>query len=315
MENATQKPWDLRINVINRYDGLNKFTRYLTYVIGPLRLFFIRNRYEKILYWEQFLGLMMVFYCRLFHVKKYPEITVMALIYKPQKGLIGKIFSWFVRYAVTSKYIRRIIVYSKSEADYYAALFNVPREKFRVETLGIADRKELIQKTDKGEKYYLSAGRSNRDYHFLRAAWPQDGKKMIVVCDVEKAKDGRGIHYEKDCHGDEYLRLLSKAYASVVPLESERFSSGQLVFLQSFMLGVPVIATRNDTVAEYVEDGVNGFIIEKRPEPLAEALKKLDDPEIYQRMQHAARKAYETRFSLFELGRRVGLCTEGQNPS
>ncbi|MBR1683783.1 MAG: glycosyltransferase family 4 protein, partial [Clostridia bacterium] len=151
-----------------------------------------------------------------------------------------------------------------------------------------------------------SAGRSNRDYEFLRRAWPQSREKITVVCDVEKAEDGGGIHYEKNCHGDAYLRLLAGAYASVVPLQSEKFSSGQLVFLQSFMLGIPVIATKNDTVSEYVEENKTGFIIDKTKEALAAALKKLDDPEIYASMSRNARSAYEARFSLYELGFRVG---------
>ena len=140
VEAATGKPWDVQVNVINRYDGLHRFTRYLTYLFAPLRLFFIRNRYEKIVYWEQFLGLVLVFYCRLFHVKKCPEISIMALIYKPKGGLIGKVFAWFVRYAVTSEHVRRIIVYSQSEVEYYSGLFGVPKGKFVAETLGQADR-------------------------------------------------------------------------------------------------------------------------------------------------------------------------------
>lgn len=311
VEAATGKPWDVQVNVINRYDGLHRFTRYLTYLFAPLRLFFIRNRYEKIVYWEQFLGLVLVFYCRLFHVKKCPEISIMALIYKPKGGLIGKVFAWFVRYAVTSEHVRRIIVYSQSEVEYYSGLFGVPKGKFVAETLGQADRPDLYRAGPAPEKYYISAGRSNRDYDFLRAAWPRDSR-ITVVCDVEKAEDAGGIHYEKDCHGDAYLRLLAGAYASVVPLRSEKFSSGQLVFLQSFMLGVPVIATQNDTVPDYVEDGVNGFIIQKTPAGLADALRRLDDPETYARMRAACRKTYETRFSLYELGRRVGLAAEGQ---
>ncbi len=306
VEAETGKSWDIRIDVINRYDGLHKYTRYLTYIFSPLRLFFTRNRYEKMIYWEQFLGLMLVFFCRLFHVKTCPEITIMALIYKPKKGLVGKLFHWFVKRSVTSRYVKRIIVYSQSEVDYYSGLFGVPKEKFSFEPLGLADRKDLRAEEKKPEKYYLSAGRSNRDYDFLRQAWPRGGKKITVVCDVEKAEDGGGIHYEKSCHGDDYLRLLSGAYASVVPLQSEKISSGQLVFLQSFMFGVPVIATKNDTVPVYVDDGVTGFIIDKTPEALRTALEKLDDPETRQRMSSNARKAFEERYSLFEMGRRVG---------
>lgn len=307
MEEATGKKWDVKVCVINRFDGLRKFTRYFMFFLSPLHVFFTRNRFEKIVSWEQFLGLILVFYCRLFHVKRYPEITVMALIYKPKKGVIGRIFAWFVRYTVSSEYIKKIVVYSESEIDYYAKLFGVPRALFCAQSLGIADRPDLAVSSDVSEKYYVAAGRSNRDYAFLRAAWPKDREKLYIVCDVEKSEDTGNIVYKKNCHGDEYLRLLSGAYGSIVPLESEKISSGQLVFLQSAMLSVPVITTKNDTVSAYVENNATGYIIEKTSAALEEALNKLDHPVVYRQMQQNVRQLYEARFSLLELGKRVGM--------
>ena len=307
VEAATGKPWNVRVCVINRYDGLHRFTRFLTYFIGPLKIFLQRGRYEKIVSWEQFLGLILVFYLRLFHIKNAPEITVMALIYKPKKGLIGRLFEWFVRYTVTSDYIRQIVVFSRSEVDYYSKLFGIPKEKLRAEVVGIADRPDIPRgEPAVAEKYYISPGRSNRDYAFLRRAWPESAAPVHIVCDVEKSEDSGNVIYKKSCHGDEYLRLLAGAYACIVPLESQKFSSGQLVFLQSAMLGVPVISTQNDTVPEYVEDGVTGLTIDKTPEALRQALNTLDDPQTRERMSRSARARFEQYFSLFELGKRVG---------
>lgn len=308
VEAETGCPWEVKTSIINEYNGLKKYTRYLTYFTAPLRLFLERNRYETIVSWEQFLGLMIAFYCRLFHVRNCPKLYVMALIYKPKPGLIGKLFAWFVRYAVSSKYVTKIIVYSQSEVPYYANLFGVSEDRFAMELLGVADEPELRkeQRSPQGKRYYLAAGRSNRDYDFLRAAWPRDREEMVVVCDMEKSADSHNIRYEKDCHGADYLRLLAGAYAVVVPLKSERISSGQLVFLQSALMGKPVIATENDTVGDYIEQGVTGLIIPKKAEALREALERLDDPEYYAAVSQAARETYETRFSLFGLGRRVG---------
>ena len=49
VEAFTGKPWDITVGVINRFDGLHKYTRYLTYLLKPLKLFFVRNKYEKII--------------------------------------------------------------------------------------------------------------------------------------------------------------------------------------------------------------------------------------------------------------------------
>ncbi len=312
VETATGEKWNVRVCVINRFDGIRKYTRYLTFFLGPLQIFFRRNRYSKILSWEQFLALMIAFYCRLFHVRSCPPIYVMALIYKPKKGLIGRLFAWFVRYAVTSRYVKRIIVYSKSEVAYYSELFGVSEEKFFVEVLGIEDRPDLrCAGPDAREKYYLAPGRSNRDYDFLRSAWPEDGSTIYVVCDVETAEDAGRIRYLKNCHGDEYLRLLAGSYAVLVPLQSEKISSGQMVFLQSAMLGKPVITTWNETVGDYVEDGETGVVIEKTETALCRALEALDDPDRYQQMSRRAREVFLSRFSLFDMGKRVGARITG----
>lgn len=307
VEKATGTPWDVKVCVINQYNGLKKYTRYLMYLLGPFMLFLQRNRYSHIISWEQFLGLVTVFFMRLFRVKKAPKMTIMALIYKPKKGLVGRVFEWFVRFAVTSDYVHKIIVYSQSEVDYYTEYFGVSRSKFATELLGVADRPDLRSEPQAERKpYYVAAGRSNRDYDFLRSAWPKDEKELLIICDVEKNEDSGNIRYLKNCHGDEYLRLLAGARAALVPLKSEKFSSGQLVFLQAAMLGKPVITTPNDTVPDYVDDGQTGMIIRKTPESLADALHRLDDPAEYQRMCRNARRAFETRFSLRELGFRVG---------
>lgn len=314
VEDASGRRWDVASYVINRYDGLHKYTRYGTYLLRPFGLFLRRGRYDTILSWEQFLALVFAFYEQTFHVKNYPELTVMGFIYKPKKGAVGRVFERFVRTAVKSEYVKRVVVFGESEIPYYAELFGVPEEKFSSQILGQVDRRDILEESreENAGKYYLSAGRSNRDYAFLRAAWPKERERLTIVCDVEKAEDTENIHYEKDCHGDDYLRLLAGAYVSIVPLESEKFSSGQLVFLQSAMLGKPVITTPNDTVRDYVEDGVTGFIVEKTPEALAEALQKLDDPETYARMSQNARRRFEERFSLYELGRRMGAQAGGE---
>lgn len=307
VEDATGSPWDVKTCVINQYNGIKKYTRYLNYFIGPFMLFLQRNRYSHIVSWEQFLGLVTIFFMRLFRVKHPPKMTIMALIYKPKKGLIGRVFEWFVRYTAASDYVHRIIVYSQSEVDYYAETLGIPKEKFATELLGVADRPDLRSAAAEAQApYYVAAGRSNRDYDFLRAAWPKDEADLLIICDVEKNEDQDNIRYLKNCHGDEYLRLLSGCHAALVPLKSEKFSSGQLVFLQAAMMGKPVITTPNDTVPDYVDEGDTGFIINKTAEDLAAALKQLKDPAQYQRMSQNARHAFETRFSLHELGRRVG---------
>lgn len=308
LQKETGQEWQVMRCCINEYTGLKKYTRYLKYVFFPLYLIAVRNRYEKIISWEQFFGLVMAFYMRVLHIRNCPPMDVMTFIYRPKKGWVGKIYYRFVYAAVTSRYIRKIYVFGKSEIDHYVELFGVPKEKFASELLGIADMAIEINALPKAreDRFYLSAGRSNRDYDFLRTVWEKQNIPLCIVCDVETAEDTAAIHYEKNCHGNEYLRLLTDSYAVIVPLLSEKFSSGQLVVLQAAMLGKPVIVTQNDTVRDYVDDGETGFIIPKTEQALLQALHQLDDPICYARICKNARRKFEQCFSLYELGCRVG---------
>lgn len=308
MADTTGQDWQVMRCCINEYNGIKKYTRYLKYVFFPVYLAFVRNRYRKIIAWEQFFGLVMACYLRLLHVRTCPELDIMTFIYRPKKGLVGRIYYRFVRYAVTSKYIHKIYVFGTSEIDHYVSLFGVPKERFAAEILGIADVAEevLAMPQKRTDRFYIAPGRSNRDYDFLRSAWETEQDSLCIVCDVETAEDSPRIHYEKNLHGNEYLRLLADSYAVLVVLKSENFSSGQLVLLQAAMLGKPVIVTKNDTVYDYLTDGETGYIIGKDPEELHQALEKLKDPENYKRIRANARRKFEECFSLYELGCRVG---------
>ena len=83
IENETKEKWELEVCLTNRLHG-NKFKemlRYVKYFIFSLKIFLKRNKYNKIIAWQQFYGLLIAFYCRLFKVKNFPDIYVMIFIY------------------------------------------------------------------------------------------------------------------------------------------------------------------------------------------------------------------------------------------
>ncbi len=307
IQDATGCPWHVKQCITNKYGGLAKVTRYFKYFLLPIQVFIQRGRYSDILSRDQVFGLVLAFYCRLCHVKSAPAIHVMTFIYKRKRGWVGKVYEWFVKMAVSSRYVRHIFVFGKSEIDYYAELFGINRDLFTAEILGIKDSgAEFPLLGEFPSSFYAAAGRSNRDYGFIRSAWPQDQDPIYIISDMEKADDTSNIRYKKNCFGDEYLGILAHSRAVIVPLADAHISSGQLVVLHAAMVGKPVIITRNDTVSDYVEEGVNGLIIEKTMRALEEALKKLEDQGLYDRMCADARRKFELDFSLYQLGRRMG---------
>lgn len=307
LETASGEPWEIKKKITNRNHG-NAFRsciRYLQYAFFSLRMFFCRKGYRQVLAWQQFFGLFLAFYCRLFHVRRAPAITVMTFIYKPKRGLAGRLYGRFVRYAVTSRFVRKILVYSREEVAYYASLFGLPEERFAAVRLGEEDMTERIPAGAPGD-YCLSCGRSNRDYSFLLEHWSPSQGKLKIICDDRKLAGSDSVEIYSHCHGDAYYRMLAQSYAVIIPLEDEHISSGQLVMIQAMMYGKPCIVTRNKTVTDYIVDGKNGFVIPKEREALVKALERLRDPAVWREMSAAAREMYVTRFSAGALGDAVG---------
>lgn len=308
IKTATGEEWIVEKSISNRNHGgkFQKLIRYIKYFSMPFRTFLHRKEYSQVIAWQQFYGLILAFYFRLFRAKHTPDITVMTFIYKPKTlPIIGWLYDKFVRYCVTSEYINKIIVFSEKEKMYYASLLDVQEEKFSSVRLGIEDTRDKIptHKNKKGS-YFLSAGRSNRDYSFLLSAWGDD-RQLKIVCDDLMAISGKtNIEILQDCHGDAYLDLLSKCYAVVIPLSDVHVSSGQLVILQSLMYGKPVIVTENDTVYDYVVSGEDGYIIPKTEIELKTALNLIE--ENYEELSSNASKHFKEKFSLYAMGTSIG---------
>lgn len=81
---------------------MQKFIRYAKYFLVPMKIAKDHKNYNKVLAWQQFYGLILAFYFRMFRVKNAPEIVVLTFIYKPKKSFVGKVYDKFMRYIVTS---------------------------------------------------------------------------------------------------------------------------------------------------------------------------------------------------------------------
>lgn len=300
LEHETRYSWDVLFCQTNRYHGtkIKVLYRYLIYFAFSFRMFLVRNRYNQVVAWQQFYGLLMAFFCRIFHVKRAPKIYVMTFIYKPKHALYHK----FMQYIVSSDYITKLIVLSDEEKNYYAKLFDLPTEKFFCTRIGVTDQASDFPPEKDRKKYYLSVGRSNRDYKFLRDAWKKSFGELIIICDSYKEEAKDGITVLDHCYGDEYLQYVSNCYAQIIPMEDENISSGSLSFLQAMMLSRPTIVTENKTVHDYIESGRTGIIIEKTDTALEQSIAYLDDEAQYTAMCQAVREEFLTKYSEYSLG-------------
>lgn len=304
IEDVTGEKWELWKCITHRLQSskIKILLRYIITFLFAFKVFLHRKKYKRIIAWQQFYGLALAFFCKLFNVKDYPEIYIMTFIYKNNKS---RVFSKFVKYAVDSRYIKKLMVMSDSEKQFYSKELKLDESLFYCTRVGVKDETNSI-KQNITEKYYLAVGRSNRDYKFLRDAWKNEYGKLIIVNDSYKEPEKDGIVCLKKCYGRDYLQMVANCYAEVIPLNDKNISSGALSFLQAMMFSKPVIVTNNMTVRDYIKSGYNGVIIENTSEELEGAINQLENPIIYQEIASNARKEYEEKYSELTLGKDIG---------
>lgn len=305
LEAKTKEEWAVLKNVSNLNQGSKWQTlvRYMKYFYFPFKVFLTRNSYEKILAWQQFYGIIYAFFTRIFRIKNGPSIYIMTFIYKEKKGFIGHVYKRFIRYSLESPFLKRIFVFSSSEPQYYSEKLNIDVKKFSYIKLGVEDECENV--TLEHESYFLSVGRSNRDYEFLIHNWEKSWGKLIIITDSEihAELDSNTVRVVKNCYGNDYYEYLKKCYAVVLPMKDTNISSGELVTIQAGMFGKPIVSTYNKSLINYIENGVNGFLIKK--EDFGKCINFIKDKVIYEEMCLKARRFYSHNYSLNNMAEEI----------
>lgn len=296
----------------NRLHGslAKNLLRYAIYFQFPLQFVFQRKRYGKIIAWQQFYGLNLAFWCRLLHLKKKNDLTVMTFIYKMKTGVASRWYHKYMSYTVTSQYIDRFMCFSKEECAYYADLFGVDAGKFVYVPLGLAPSVQNIG--DDG--YVFATGRSNRNYDFLVETLIGTDYKCTIACDSYHAKvENENVSVLTDCHGGDMLKLMARCHCVAIPLKDLKISSGQLVVLQAMSMGKPVVCTSSDGIKDYVEHGVTGLLVDNNKDSWQDALRQLYVPDgCYSEMSKNAKAAYHSNFTEDAMFRRIGNVVNGE---
>lgn len=297
LKTTTSEQWETIECQTNQYHGSKKASliRFFWYFAFPFKMVLRRKKWNHIVAWQQFYGINFAFWCRLFHLKKINNLTIMTFIYKKKNGIAGWMYHKYMSFAVRSKYVDRFICFSKNESEYYPHVFRVDKSKFIYIPVGIAPL-ESVDTSDGG--YVFATGRSNRDYSFLLKVLEGTDFKCQIVCDTLPESLAAGsTKILTDCHGKEMINRMAHSHCVVIPLKDINVSSGQLVMLQAMSLGKPVICTNADGIKDYttkdtaimIPNDVNGW---------RRAISSLyDEPERYLDMSKSALSLFEKNFT------------------
>jgi glycosyltransferase involved in cell wall biosynthesis len=178
------------------------------------------------------------------------------------EGVPGGIRQALARFA--AKGVDVFIVHSPSEVQSYADYLGVDAQRVQFVPLqrGWIDMPRAENLT---APFILAMGSAGRDYKTLIAAVDRLAIPTVIVTRkdiIESLPPSDHVTFRHSLSEVECLELLATARFSVTPLGNLTTASGQVTFINSMMLGVPLIATRCPGTEGYVEDGVTGVLIE-----------------------------------------------------
>ena len=126
---------------------------------------------------------------------------------------------------------------------------------------------------DKGVSEAIDAARRAGRRLILAAKCAEDQERRYFEREVEP-KLGDDVEWIQDADADRTTSILLHARCTVFPIRwREPFG---MVMIESMACGTPVVALRNGSVPEVVEDGVTGFIRDDLDE-LPEAIERTDE--------------------------------------
>lgn len=304
MEAETGEKWN--IWHIDSYFSDSAWKKKAKFFLFPLKVLRHRKEFGTIVSYQQFYGLFFAFYSAIFHLKKHCHLIVTTFIYRPKQGWKGKLYAWFMRKAVNSPALDKIVCFSSSEPAYYQSIFGT--DKFTYVPLGLGDLNRGGRIPQGEERFILAAGKSNRDYDFLVDALKDTPYQVRILSDAyNHPNPGSNIRIYHDVFGEKYYQMLSECCCVIVPLADARISAGQLVFLQAMMFAKPIITTESDTVRDYIESGKNGLIIPKQRDALRDAVRRLyEDEALYRGMAKEGRCRFLENYSVASMARQIG---------
>ena len=311
LQDAVGTEWEVLACRANggRTGGWSELARYGKYFLFSLRIFLQRDRYDAIVGWQAFYGLVFAFWCRVFRVEKRNFLVVKNLTYREKTGIIGEIYRRFMGFIIESGYVDVFTCCSEGHLEYCREMFKIPKEKIKFVPFGVADIREMVRKSCGEENFVLSLGRSNRDWVFLIEALGGTEIPLKIVCDTLKMWEiPPNIQIYNNVWGREALEFLRACRLVVIPILDEKVAAGETVLLQAMSLGKPVVAVRESGKwEEYILRGRNGFVTPKDGEILRKTVEMLwNDRDLYEKICRNCRKSYEEGFSLYGYGRRVG---------
>jgi glycosyltransferase involved in cell wall biosynthesis len=205
-----------------------------------------------------------------------------------------------LRLRMASRSVKRFVVWAAHEVKDYHYAFGIPREKLTYVPFHTTLHDYDYEVRDDG--YLFAGGNYDRDYPTLIEA--VRGLDVPVWIATTRPEQVAGIDLPANVRiegtsVEGFRKAMAGARLVVVPMQAGLLhSGGQQTCLNAMALGKPTIAVGRKWAVDFIEDGVNGFIVDYvDPQSLQQAIRwVLTNPAAAARMAERGR-AHALRFT------------------
>jgi glycosyltransferase involved in cell wall biosynthesis len=158
-----------------------------------------------------------------------------------------------------------IVVHSRREAELFAAIHRIPREKFLFSLWGF-DLPEIkpSQFSQWPRRYVCLVGRNNRDIPTFMTAVTELDIDGIIITSRHHMPPGKlppNIHVFCDLPMDETLDCIRNAAANALLLKDNERGAGHITAVAAMFAGVPQIVSDVDVIRDYLVDGFSAIAV------------------------------------------------------
>lgn len=246
---------DSAIRFVRKIKFLGNFLRHILYwlksALYAIKIL-IKSKSNNILCINPIVG----FFLSLFAINK--NIILLGFLFEPKQN---KIY-YRLRYHLTRfvlKKIKKVIVYSSIEVNYYNNLFNLCNKFYFIQY-----GKDYINNKNKNyfpDKYISSGGSSNRDYTTLLNAFQNIEDKIneqLCIATIPECINNKYISQKVsilyNITLEDFGAFLNGCDFLVLPLKESNISAGHMVILQALQLNKIILVSEIKGIKDYVNE-------------------------------------------------------------
>lgn len=165
--------------------------------------------------------------------------------------------------------------------------------------------------------FYFAGGFTNRDYKPVIETFRRLDQRLIIVCsgtnvDVVDEELPPNVTVYRDITFPEFELLLRASKAVIIPLKHDRGAAGHSVLVRSMRNAKIVIANDFRIVEDYIENGVDGILIDDMDQGLEQVVNEIEaDDKQFDPIRDAAFQRFQTTYSQEAMEQMMSELVEG----